>query len=141
VDNHNSGPSILAEAAAAVLAPEGFIFSSAGLDPHPITASTVAFLNGIGGCDAARFYPKSINQVPHLDHYQVIIGLDKHARQAFPPRPQKLVFLEWPTNDPAELEGEPLEVKAAHEAVFKELDAHLRDLVFALAGKPKGAKT
>ena len=38
----------------------------------------------------SRMAPKAVTQVPHLDHYQVIVGLAKEAQKAFPPKPRLL---------------------------------------------------
>lgn len=133
VDEHNAGLSQMAEAIGESLNQPQFVFSSAGLNPQPIPPATAAFLKS-KGLDISRKVPKAIHQVPNLDHYHVIIALTKDALKAFPPRPRKVVLLDWAMDDPAQATGPEAQRQAAHEHAFQALRSHLQDLVQAILG-------
>lgn len=133
VDEHNSCRSQLAEAIANSLNHPKFIISSAGVEPQPIAPNTVNFLRDKGH-DVSRLAPKALAQVPNLDHYHVIVALSKEAQKAFPPKPRKVVFLDWSVDDPSRVQGSPAEIKAAYEATYKFLHEHIKDLVEAVIG-------
>ena len=86
------------------------------------------------GLDTSRLAPKTIYQVPNLDHYQVIVGVAKEAQQAFPRSPRKTVYVDWSVEDPSRRPGSPDEVRAAYEATYQFLSDHVRDLVEAVLG-------
>jgi phosphate transport system protein len=133
VDNHNSCRSQMAEAIANSLDQPHFIFSSAGLKPEPITPLTLDFLRS-KSLDTSHLTPKSLEQIPNLDHYHVIVSLAQEAQKAFPLKPRKAVFLDWSLNDPSEVSGSPDEVRAAYESAYKFLREHITDLVEAVLG-------
>jgi arsenate reductase len=133
VGEHNACRSQMAEAVAQSLNQPKFIFSSAGIDPQAIDPRTLAFLKE-KGFDVSRMAPKTIYQVPNLDHYQVIVGVAKEAQQAFPRSPRKTVYVDWSIDDPSRVEGSPEEVRSAYEASFRFLSGHVRDLVGAVLG-------
>lgn len=133
VDNHNSCRSQLAEAIGAGLDQPKFVFTSAGVDPRPIAPATFDFLKA-KGLDAARLAPKSIEQIPNLDHYHVIVALAPEALRAFPIKPRKTVILDWSVADPSRVQGTPAEIQAAYEQAYQFLHGHLKDLVEAVLG-------
>ncbi len=133
VDERNSCRSQLAEAIAGALNHPKFIFSSAGVHPEPITPSTIDFLRAKGH-DVSRLASKALAQIPNLDHYHVIVALSKEAQKAFPPKPRKVVFLDWSVDDPSRVQGTPAEVNAAYEATYQFLHEHIKDLVEAVIG-------
>jgi phosphate transport system protein len=133
VDVHNSCRSQIAEAVANSLKRPQFIFSSAGLEPTAVDPATVSFLKE-KGLDAARHASKSVAQIPNLDHYQIVIALAKEAEKVFPRPPTKTVCLDWTVQDPSKVKGTPAEVRAAYEATYQFLHAHIRDLVEAVLG-------
>jgi phosphate transport system protein len=133
VDRHNSCRSQMAEAIANSLNQPHFIFSSAGLDPKGVDPRTAAFLQE-KGLDASKLTSKSVERIPNFSHYQIIVALTKEAERVFPPRPNKIVCLDWSIEDPSKVEGTPTEVQAAYEATFQFLRAHIEDLVEAVLG-------
>ncbi len=133
VDRHNACRSVMAEVVANGLQQPHFIFSSAGMDPAPLDTRTVAFL-AEKGLDISRLIPKGIFQVPNLDHYQVVVGLDPDVARSFPRLPRKVVFLDWSTPDPSRTDGSPDEVRAAFDHTYQFLQTHVRDLVEAILG-------
>jgi phosphate transport system protein len=133
VDEHDACRSQMAAGIGNGLGQPKFIFSSAGLDPRPVDARTVAFL-GEKGIDISREVSKSVAQVPHLAQYQIIVALAKAADQIFPPAPTKVVCLDWSVRDPSEATGAPADVNAAYEDTYQFLHAHIRDLVEAILG-------
>jgi phosphate transport system protein len=133
VGEHNACRSQMAEAIAQSLGQPKFIFSSAGVDPQAVDARTLAFMKE-KGLDVSRMVPKAINQVPNLDHYQVIVGVAKEAQQAFPRSPRKTVYVDWSVEDPSRVQGSAEEIRAAYESAFQFLSSHVRDLVGAVVG-------
>jgi phosphate transport system protein len=133
VDEHNSCRSQMAEAIGNSLGQPKFVFSSAGLDRWPIDPHTFAFLKE-KGLDISRQTSKGIDQIPHLDHYQIIVALAKEAQRVFPPPPTKAVCLDWSVRDPSTVKGSPAETRAAYEQTYDFLHAHIHDLVEAVLG-------
>jgi phosphate transport system protein len=133
VDEHNACRSQIAEGIANSLGQSKFSFSSAGLDPRPIDAATVEFLKG-KGIDISRHASQSIDQVPNLEHYQIIVLLASEAQKRFSPPPAKTVVLDWSIRDPAQIQGTPAEVRAAYEEAYQSIHAHIHDLVEAILG-------
>jgi arsenate reductase len=136
VDRHNSCRSQMAEAIARTLEKPNLLFSSAGLRPQPIDPRTVDFL-AKKGVEMAQQAPKSVEQVPNLDHYQILIALDPEARKVFPSPPTKTVTLDWALNDPSEVKGTPEEVRAAYEEAYRFIHLNLQTLVEAILGGKK----
>lgn len=133
VDRHNHCRSQMAEAIANSLHQPLFIFASGGLDPKGVDPATIAFLKE-KGLDVSRQTSKAVEQIPNLDHYQIIIALAKEAEKVFPPPPSKTVCLDWSVADPTKVEGTPAEVRAAFESTYQFLHAHIHDLVEAVLG-------
>jgi phosphate transport system protein len=133
VDEHNSCRSQIAEAIATSLGQPKFVFSSAGLDKRPIDPETLRLLTE-RGFDIARLSPKAVEQVPHFDHYQIVVALAKEAGRVFPGPPTKAVCLDWSMPDPSKHLGTPEEVRAAYHHTFRILEGHIRDLVEAVLG-------
>jgi len=133
VGEQNACRSQMAEAIAQSLNQSKFIFASAGVDPKPIGPRTIEFMKE-KGFDLSRMAPKTINQVPNLDYYQVIVGVAQEAQAAFPRSPRKTVYVDWSIEDPSRLKGTPEEVRAAYEATYQFLSGHVRALVEAVLG-------
>jgi phosphate transport system protein len=133
VDEHNSCRSQMAEAIGNSLRQPKFVFASAGLDARPIDPATSAFLKERGQ-DISRHSSKGLDQIPHLDHYQIIVALAKEAQRVFPPPPTKAVCLDWAVRDPSAVQGSPAEVQAAYQETYDFLTAHIQDLVEAVLG-------
>ena len=133
VDDSNACVSQMAEALGSMQQHPKFVFTSAGLDPKPVDPATVLFLRE-KGIDIARNVSKAVDQIPHLDHYQIIVALAKDAQRVFPPPPTKAVCLDWSLPDPSLVTGSPQEVHAAYEETYKFLKVHIRDLVQAILG-------
>lgn len=135
VDYQNSCLSQIAEAVALDYKNNSFIFNSAGVVPTSIHRETVDFMKS-KGIDISRSAPKSIHQVPNLDHYQIIIVLDEEARNAFPSCSPKVVFLDWTVNDPLKAETAD-EKKDAFETAYTFIREQINDLVAAISGTEK----
>lgn len=133
VDLHNSCQSQIAEAIANSLGQPKLLFTSAGLDPRPVDPQTIKFLKE-KGLEVPRSTSKSIQQVPNLEHYQVIVALDPEAKKAFPTTPNKTVTLDWSVKDPSKLQGSPSEVQAAYEETYRVILEHIQDLSEAILG-------
>ena len=86
------------------------------------------------GLDISKQTSKSIEQIPNLDHYQVIVALAPESKKAFPKAPTKVVCLDWSVEDPSKATGSPAEIKAAYESTYQFLHSHIQDLVEAVLG-------
>ncbi|MDB6033413.1 MAG: phoU 1 [Verrucomicrobiales bacterium] len=133
VDRHNSCRSQMAEAIARSLQTTNLVFNSAGLRPQPMDPRTVDFL-AKKGIETAMQASKSIEQVPNLEHYQIIVALDPEARKVFPSPPTKTVTLDWTLNDPSQAQGSVEEVRAAYEQAYQFIKQNLQKLVEAIVG-------
>jgi len=133
VDDGNSCVSQMAEGIASALNEPKFVFSSAGVAPRPLEARAVRFMMD-KDINISRQTSKYLNQIPNLDHYQVIIALSKEAHVAFPPPPTKTVSIEWDVDDPSKQEGPLDNVRPAYEKTFQFLETHIRDIVEAILG-------
>src|SRR5688572_32722260 len=133
VDEHNSCVSQMAEGIANSLGQPRLVFASAGIDPKPVDPATVKYMKE-KGIDISRQHSKAVDQIPNLDHYQVIIALAKEAEKVFPPPPTKTVSLGWSVQDPSKVAGSPEQVKAAYDAAYQYTSAHINDLVEAILG-------
>ncbi|HUR28715.1 MAG TPA: phosphate signaling complex protein PhoU [Planctomycetota bacterium] len=131
VDEHNSCRSQMAEAIANSLHLSNFLFASAGLDPQPFDPETAKILRGKGH-DISRNVSKRVEQVPNVDYFIVIVGLDKSAQRAIPPPPRKVVYIDWSLQDPSTIEGTPEEIQAAYENAYQFLATQIRDLIAAV---------
>jgi arsenate reductase len=131
VDENNSCRSQMAEGVANQIKENGFVFSSAGLEARALDWRTVDFLKE-KGIDISRNTPKSVSQIPNLDHYHVIIALATSAKKVFPPPPTKTVGLDWNVEDPSTRPGSLSDVREAYEQTFQYINTHVRELVQAL---------
>jgi len=133
VDEHNSLRSQVAEAIANNLHQSKFIFSSAGIDPEPIDSTTIEFMKE-KGYDLSRNTPRSLQDVPNLDYYQVVVALSSKAKPLFPQEPRKTIYLDWKIEDPSSVNADEETVRAAYENVFYFLNKQITDLVNAIIG-------
>jgi len=131
VDETNSTCSQMAEAAGNALDHPKFVFWSAGLERRPIDPSAIAFLAS-QGVDVSGRNSKSVEQIPHLDHFQIIVALAPAARAVFPPAPTKAVCLDWSVADPAAITGSSEERQAAYACTYQFLQDQVKDLVQAV---------
>ena len=134
VDENNSCRSQMAEGIANTIKRNGFVFSSAGLEARALDWRTVEFMKE-KGIDISQNKSKSVNQIPNLDHYHVIIALATSAKKVFPPPPTKTVGLDWNVEDPSRLPGSLSDVRGAYEETFQYINTHVRELVQALVGQ------
>ena len=133
VDEHNACRGQMAEGIGNSLGQAKFIFSSAGIAPEPVDPRTVGFLEQ-KGIDISRHASRSMDQIPHLDQYQVIVALAPEARKVFPTPPTKVVCFDWSLADPSKAAGNTEEVQAAYDAAYTFLRAQIQDLVKAILG-------
>ena len=131
VDEHDSCCAKMAEAIANSLNQPKFIFASAGLDPQSVAPVTAAFLQE-KGYDVSHLVPKSLNQVPNLDYFHLIVALSPTVRRAFPRRPRNGIYLDWSVKDPSLATGTPEQVQAAYEETYRYLNESINDIVQAI---------
>lgn len=131
VDERGSCRSLMAEHIGRSLQEPGFDFSSAGLDPLPITPTSVSFMAS-KGFDVTRAVPRALTSVEDLEHQDVIVLLAPEAKRAFPRRPRKAVLIEWPIEDPSLVVGSEADIRIAYEHAYTFLSSHIRELVSAI---------
>ena len=137
VDEHNACRSVIAEVIGTALHEPDFLFSSAGLDPAPVTEPTIRFMAS-RGFDVSRAVPRALTSVANFDHEDVIVLLAPEARQAFPRRPRHTVMLDWSVDDPSTVEGDEATVAAAYQRTYSFIEAQIRDLVSAIRDTKEG---
>jgi phosphate transport system protein len=124
VDDDNSRESQMAEAIGNSLGYEQFVFWSAGVERKPVDTELIEFLRK-HELDITTHNSKAVDQVPHQEHFQVIVALTAKARQVFPPPPTKAVCLDW---SEATITGAKPDFSAAYDFLLD----HVRDLVEAV---------
>jgi len=132
IDEHDSCRSQMAAGIATSLSQPKFLFASAGLDPQPIDPATISYLKE-KGIDISRAKSVSIESVPNLENYQIVVALAKEAKRAFPLK-SRSVCLDWSVADPSKVQGTAAEVKKAYEDTYNHLYSHINDLVEGVLG-------
>jgi phosphate transport system protein len=127
VDEQNSCRSQIAEAIGNTLNKPQFVFTSAGLEPKSVDPATVSFLKE-KGIDISSATSRSVESVPNLESYQIVVALATQARRAFPTK-AKSVCLDWNVPDPLKVRGSAADVKRAFEDTYQHLYAQINDLV------------
>jgi hypothetical protein len=84
------------------------------------------------GFDLSRMAPKAMHNVPHLDHYQVIVALSKNIFRAFPQHPGKIIFLDWQIEDSSHMQQSPEKLRKVYEKTFNFLEDQIKDMIGAL---------
>lgn len=133
VDQSNSCASQIAEAAANSMAQPKLVFTSAGIDPKPVDPQALKFLKE-KGIEVGRATSKSIQQVPNLEHYQVVVVLEPEVKKSLPDLPSKAVTLEWAVKDPSAVRGSASELQNAYDQTYRFIREHITDLSEAILG-------
>ena len=129
VDDNNSRTSQIAEAIGNGLAQANFVFSSAGISAEKVTEETITFLKDKGH-DISDNISKSVDNLPNLDHYQVVVALSETGQNAFPAPPTKTISIAW---ELGQAEGD-------NEASYNFLSQNINDLVQAILGHTSNKK-
>ena len=124
VDDNNAGASQVAEAIGNALGQANFVFSSAGIKAEKVADETVAFLKGKGH-DISSNISKSVDNIPNLDHYQVVVALSDTGQNAFPTPPTKTISIAWELG----------QVGGDNDATYNFLEQNINDLVQAILGQ------
>jgi len=123
VDDNNAGTSQIAEAIGNALGQANFVFSSAGIKAEKVANETIAFLKGKGH-DISSNISKSVDNIPNLDHYQVVVALSDAGQNAFPAPPTKTISIAWELSQAA----------PSIEETYSFLKQNIEDLVQAILG-------
>ena len=133
IDERNHCRSQMAEAIGSALDQPRFIFASAGLEAaNEVDPGTIEFL-AKKGSDISRAKTRTVDQIPNLDAFQIIVALSPAAKRAFP-KPTKAVCLDWSLPDPSEATGDAAAKTAAYEQAFQFLNQQISDLCEAVIG-------
>ena len=132
IDEHNACRSQMAEGIASAMNQPKFLFASAGLEPKPLDRATVEFMKE-KSVDISRATSRSVESVPNLEHYQIIVALAKAAKRAFPVK-TKSICLDWSISDPSLATGSPAEAKKAFDEAYRLLYFQIQDLVEGILG-------
>ncbi len=131
IDDDNACASQMAEAIGHSLGLPLFVFDSAGMTAGELDSGVLHFLEG-KGIDTSRATTHALEQLPNLEHAQIMVALTPEARRAFP-AVRKAVCLDWSglanPCDP-QLSGEGKE--AAFSATYDFLRQHISDLCQAV---------
>ena len=132
VDEHNHCRSQMAEAIATTLAHPRLIFSSAGLDPRPIDPRLIGFLSEKGLDIIEQHRPKSLDQIPNLEVYHVVVSFDADVYSSLRFRRTPTVVFDWHVDDPSDVPGTLDESRQAYEHAFAVIRRHLQLLAEAV---------
>jgi protein-tyrosine-phosphatase len=133
IDEHNHCRSQMAEAIGSAMQQPRFIFASAGLDAADrIDPGTIDYLRA-KGLELSRAKTRSVEQVPNIDAFQIIVALSPEAKRAFP-KPTKAVCLDWSVSDPSLAAGDAAEKARAYEQTYQFLSQQISDLCQAVLG-------
>lgn len=132
VDQHNHCRSQMAEAIATTMAHPRLLFSSAGLDPSPIDPRLVEFLAEKGLDISERQRAKSLDQIPNLEVYHVVVAFDADVYSSLRFRRTPMVVFDWHVADPSAEPGPLAEHRQAYEDAFAFIRGQLQDLVEAI---------
>lgn len=133
VDDHHACRARMAEAIANAAGLPRLVFSSAGIEPQTLDEQTIRFMQTKGIPIDGRS-SRSVEQVPNLDQYQMIIALSEKAKKVFPKPPTKTVSLDWHVQDPSTVQGTPEHIQAAYEETYRWIHTQLQDLTEAILG-------
>ena len=124
VDDNNAGTSQVAEVIGNALGQANFVFSSAGIKAEKVADETIAFLKGKGH-DISSNISQSVDNIPNLDHYQVVGALSETGQNAFPTPPTKTISIAWELG----------QVGGDNDATYNFLEQNINDLVQAILGQ------
>ena len=100
LDEENNCQSLMAEFFAKKAFPESGRYFSAGLKPaEGLNPKFVAFMDSCG-IDLTGIKPKSIDKIPKLDHFDVIVSLQGPIKSHIPAVPFHSSALEWDVAPP-----------------------------------------
>lgn len=123
----------MAEAIARARAPLHLSFASAGIHPSPLNPQMVRFM-ARRGYEVSRPRPRGIADIGSLDDYRIVVTISREAEEGCPPIPYHTVQLYWDVPDPSQATGTEAEIEAVFEAVFRELEVKITDLIAAVLG-------
>lgn len=121
----------MAEAIALARAPLRVSFASCGLEPRPLDARMVAFMEQRGHV-INRPRPRGLADAGPLEDYYVVVTLSREVEESCPPLPYRTIGLAWDIADPSKVDGSPEQIEAAYAAAYDDICAKLADLVAAL---------
>ena len=124
VDDDNANTSQIAETIGNSLNLENFVFSSAGITSGNISDNTIGLLKDKGH-DPMNNISKSVENIPNLNNYQVIIALSEAGQKAHPTPPTKTINIHW------ELD----KIVEDSNAIYDFLEKNIKDLVQAILGE------
>jgi len=126
IDDDNACASQIAETIANSLDQPSFVFTSAGINANAIAPETTQLLNA-KGYDISNNIPKSVKNIPNLNHYQIIVALSEQGGKILPDPPTKTISISW---DIQQLED-------SLEGLHDFLNQNIEDLVHAIIGEPE----
>jgi phosphate transport system protein len=139
VDQTNACLSQMAEAIGNSLGEPKFVFGSAGIQPGTVDPQTLRFLSE-KGIDVLRVSSKQINQVPNLEHYQVVVLLGANLKPLLPKAISKKVRFEWEAPNPLESDLAPEQARAIYEQAFQSLTTQTREFIDAVLDSAPNSK-
>lgn len=123
VDDDNTCTSQIAEAIGNSLGQPSFVFTSAGINAKALAPETTEFLKA-KGYDINNNISKSVDNIPSLDRYEVVVALSDLGADAFPAPPTKSISVSW------NLE----QAEDSLEKLYDLLNQNIADLIQAIQG-------
>lgn len=134
VETHNNGRSQMAEAILTALNHPQLVAASAGVEPRPPDPRLERFL-AAKDLDVSRQFPKSLEQVPNWEHYQLIVAFDRRAQKQFSQRMRNAICLDWAADALPSADADDATFRTACEDAFRQLQPHIHDLAEAITGQ------
>lgn len=128
VDGGRSSASLIAETIATSLQLPQFLFASAAIHPGAVSQEALGVLQRHGH-DMGTARCQGLDQIPNLEHYQIVIALSPSGRKAFPKPPTKAICLDW------NLDAESAPDEAGYERMYRSLSTQIRELAEAVLGE------
>lgn len=121
---------LMAEAIASSLGLKQIVFSSASLEAGELDTRAIEFMQS-KGIDIGRLACHALDQIPNIEHYQVVILLGSGLRQEARRLPAKCALVPWKPPAAPQPQDSPDEARAALERLYGYLRGHIQDFVDA----------
>lgn len=140
VDASHGVLSRMAERIATDLEAPGMSFTSAGITPQPLEAVLKeALAKSQPGISTDS--PRSLEQVPNWEQFQVVVAFGKEVRDAIPVRPGKTMYFTWRANKLPAAGADASTLDSAIQQTRASVEQQVKDLVGAILQEPNSGST
>jgi protein-tyrosine-phosphatase len=135
VDEDNSCLSQMAEGIAKSLKLPKFSFSSVGFkSSKPVDQRLIAFM-AAKGIDISTQTSKTIDQIPQIEYFEVMIALSPSIQDILPPTATRTIKLFWPVRNNRKKALAEEVINANFEKAFRYFMDQIHDLVHVILGE------